>query len=209
MSPYKKILVIADDKKPFREIEDVFDPLGYTVEAQIRIKTGIKSRIKSIDRFKLILLAVADAWQDFLREIKTAAPDSIVIMVLPKRSSINTVIETIKAGAYYCLRSPLNIEELKIAVERASDKISIIEELQRLRQMSVREFLESRLNGFIGKMSNIENSELHKTVMSEVEKSLLNIALKESNGNCLRAAKLLGINRNTLNKKIKEYKLIN
>jgi DNA-binding NtrC family response regulator len=209
MSPYKKILVIADDKKPFREIEDIFAPLGYTVEAQTRIKTGIKSRIKSIDRFKLILLVVADAWRDFLREIKTAAPDSLVIMVLPRRSSINTVIETIKAGAYYCLRSPLNIEELKIAVERASDKISIIEDLQRLREMSVREFLESRLNGFIGKMSNIENADLHKTVMSEVEKSLLSIALKESNGNCLRAAKLLGINRNTLNKKIKEYKLIN
>ncbi len=205
MSPYMKILVLADDKSQFREIKDVFAPLGYTVE----VKTAMRSRIKSIDRFKLILLAAPDVWRDFLREIKTAAPDSLVIMVLPRHSSINTVIETIKAGAYYCLRSPLNIEELKITIERASDRISIMENLQRLKQMSVREFLESRLNGFIGKMSNIENLKLHKTVMSEVEKSLLSIVLKESNGNCLRAAKLLGINRNTLNKKIKEYKLEN
>lgn len=219
MSPYKKILVIADSKELSRNIKDMLASLGYTVEAQTRIKTGIKSGIKSTDKFKLILIAastpeslrhrssVADVWQDFLKEVKTTAPDSLVIMVLPKRSSINTVIETIKSGAYYCLRSPLNIEELKIAVERASDKISIIEELQRLRQMSVREFLENRLNDFIGKMSNIKNPDLHKTVMSEVEKSLLGIALKQSNNNCLKAAKLLGINRNTLNKKIKEYKL--
>lgn len=203
MSPYKKILVIADDKNLIRDVKDLLVSLSYTVEAQTRIK----SRIKSIDRFKLILFASADGWQDFLRDIKTAAPDSLVIMVLPRNSSINTIIETIKAGAYYCLRSPLNSEELKIAVERASDKISIMKNLQRLQQMSVREFLESRLNGFISKMSNIENSDLHKTVMSEVEKSLLSIVLKESNGNCLKAAKLLGINRNTLNKKIKEYKI--
>jgi len=200
MSSYKKILVIADDKNLSRDIKDILVPLGYTIE----IRTGIKSRTKSTDWFNLVIFAAENHWIDFLREIKAAAPDCLVIAVLPKRSSIKAVIETIKAGAYYCLRSPLNVEELKITVERAFDRISIMKNLQRLEHLSVREFLESKLNGFIGKMSNIKNSDLHKTIMSEVEKSLLGIALKESNGNCLRAAKLLGINRNTLNKKITE-----
>ncbi|NTU43398.1 MAG: hypothetical protein HGA78_10220 [Nitrospirales bacterium] len=56
-------------------------------------------------------------------------------------------------------------------------------------------------------MARMENSDLYKTVISEVEKALLSIVLKETKGNQLRASKLLGINRNTLNKKVKEYNL--
>lgn len=73
---------------------------------------------------------------------------------------------------------------------------------------SVKEFLEAKLNSFIGKLANIEGADLYDTVISEVEKALLSIVLKETNGNQIRAAKMLGINRNTLNKKLKKYKLI-
>ncbi|MCL0038077.1 hypothetical protein M1N10_03580 [Thermodesulfovibrionales bacterium] len=70
---------------------------------------------------------------------------------------------------------------------------------------SVKEFLENKLSGLIGKMPNVENPGLHKTVISEVEKALFSIVLKETDGNCVKAAKILGINRNTLNKRMKEY----
>jgi DNA-binding protein Fis len=40
-----------------------------------------------------------------------------------------------------------------------------------------------------------------------VERSLITIVLKETGGNQLKAAKTLGINRNTLRAKIKEYKI--
>lgn len=73
---------------------------------------------------------------------------------------------------------------------------------------SVKEFLETKLNSFIGKMAKIEGADLYATVISEVEKALLDIVLKETNGNQIKAAKILGINRNTLNKKLKKYKLI-
>lgn len=73
---------------------------------------------------------------------------------------------------------------------------------------SIKEFLEAKLNSFIGKLANIERADLYDTVISEVEKALLSIVLKETNGNQIRAAKMLGINRNTLNKKLKKYKLI-
>ena len=43
--------------------------------------------------------------------------------------------------------------------------------------------------------------------MSEVEKAVISIVLKETKGNQLKAAKTLGINRNTLRTKIKEYKI--
>lgn len=73
---------------------------------------------------------------------------------------------------------------------------------------SIKEFLEEKLNGFLDKMTKIENSNLYETVISEVEKALFSIVIKETNGNKMKAAKILGINRNTLNKKLREYKLI-
>ena len=41
-------------------------------------------------------------------------------------------------------------------------------------------------------------------VIAEVEKPLLEVVLKRTGGNQLRAARILGINRNTLRKKIRE-----
>ena len=45
---------------------------------------------------------------------------------------------------------------------------------------------------------------LHGRVLREVEKSLITHALRATRGNQLRAATLLGLNRNTLRKKIRE-----
>jgi two-component system nitrogen regulation response regulator GlnG len=50
-------------------------------------------------------------------------------------------------------------------------------------------------------------SGLYGRVLQEIERPLLAIALDECRGNQLRAAALLGLNRNTLRKKIRELGL--
>lgn len=45
---------------------------------------------------------------------------------------------------------------------------------------------------------------LYKRVLSEVERPLLFLTLKAVSGNQQKAAKILGMNRNTLRKKLKE-----
>lgn len=68
--------------------------------------------------------------------------------------------------------------------------------------MSVREFLEAKLSRYMK-----DNAGLYSTVMSEVEKSLIELVLKETGGNQLKAAGSLGINRTTLRNKIKNYRI--
>ena len=45
---------------------------------------------------------------------------------------------------------------------------------------------------------------LYKHILDMVEKPLLEMVLKKTDGNQMKAAKLLGINRNTLHSKIKK-----
>ncbi|MBI3109329.1 MAG: hypothetical protein HYY95_27785, partial [Candidatus Rokubacteria bacterium] len=46
---------------------------------------------------------------------------------------------------------------------------------------------------------------LHALMVGLVEKPLLRAVMRETKGNQVRAAQLLGINRNTLRKKLKEH----
>jgi DNA-binding NtrC family response regulator len=72
---------------------------------------------------------------------------------------------------------------------------------------SVKEFLGGKLKKYLKNMTKLDNAGLHGTVMSEVEKSLIELVLEETGGNQLRAAAALGINRTTLRTKIRNYKI--
>ncbi|RBP53646.1 helix-turn-helix domain-containing protein [Arenicella xantha] len=50
-------------------------------------------------------------------------------------------------------------------------------------------------------------SNLHHFFINEVEKPFLQVVMQEVKGNQTRAADILGINRNTLRKKLKHYNL--
>jgi two-component system nitrogen regulation response regulator GlnG len=108
---------------------------------------------------------------------------------------------------------PGNVRELENTIKRASilSRDSVIDRRDLFsndyNSCSVKEFLEEKLNGFLTEMKKLDKSNLYETVVSEVEKALFSIVLNETEGNQLGAAKILGINRNTLSKKMKEYKI--
>jgi Fis family transcriptional regulator len=49
---------------------------------------------------------------------------------------------------------------------------------------------------------------IHHMVLAQVERPMLEVVMREANGNQTVAAGLLGINRNTLRRKLQEHKLI-
>ena len=63
-----------------------------------------------------------------------------------------------------------------------------------------------RLGGPISGL--IEAFEAHERILAEVERPLIALSLAASRGNQIRAAQLLGLNRNTLRKKLVEHKLL-
>jgi|GEM_PF-707221 len=53
-----------------------------------------------------------------------------------------------------------------------------------------------------------KDGSIHEFIIVKVEKALIGLILEEEKGNQVRAAKRLGINRNTLRKKMKDLRII-
>jgi Fis family transcriptional regulator len=71
-------------------------------------------------------------------------------------------------------------------------------------ETSVRDSVEQYFRDLRG----AEPHSLHEMVMNAVEKPLLDIVMQHADGNQSKAAEWLGINRNTLRRKLLDHKLI-
>jgi Fis family transcriptional regulator len=63
------------------------------------------------------------------------------------------------------------------------------------------------LHSYFENLNGHKPGDLYQLVLGEVEKPLFRAVLTYTNGNQSEAAEILGINRGTLRKKLKDYKL--
>ncbi|UCG96606.1 MAG: Fis family transcriptional regulator [Burkholderiales bacterium] len=63
------------------------------------------------------------------------------------------------------------------------------------------------LNEYFDNLGGAKPHALHEMVVQAAERPLLKFAIERTNGNQSAAAELLGINRNTLRKKLTAYRL--
>lgn len=78
-----------------------------------------------------------------------------------------------------------------------------------LQNISLEQLVKSKLEVLFDqqKEAQVELNGLYELVIEQVEKPLIELALKAYNGNQVRTAQMLGINRNTLKKKIDNYNI--
>lgn len=67
--------------------------------------------------------------------------------------------------------------------------------------------VELSLQQYFKDMNGEQPSDLYDMVLSQIEKPLFQAVMLQAQSNQTRAAKMLGINRNTLRKKLKQYGL--
>lgn len=73
--------------------------------------------------------------------------------------------------------------------------------------LSIREFMNTALNEYFSALDGQNTIDLYDMVLCEVEHPLLETVLKHCGGNQSKASVILGINRGTLRKKLKQYNL--
>jgi Fis family transcriptional regulator len=78
-----------------------------------------------------------------------------------------------------------------------------------LTNVSLEKLIKSKLEVLFTQQrdAQVELTGLYNIVLEQVERPLLEIALRAHNGNQVKTAQMLGINRNTLKKKIDNYKI--
>ncbi len=78
-----------------------------------------------------------------------------------------------------------------------------------LQSVSLEKLVKSKLEVLFQqqKEAQVDLNGLYNIVIEQVEKPLLELALRAYNGNQVKTAQMLGINRNTLKKKIDNYKI--
>lgn len=77
-----------------------------------------------------------------------------------------------------------------------------------LEEMSFEEMVSSKLAAFLRRVDGYPVTNLYDDVVSRVERPLLDLVMKATGGNQLRAAEILGLNRNTLRRKLSQHGML-
>lgn len=75
-------------------------------------------------------------------------------------------------------------------------------------QQTLRDNVERALRNYFAHLDGQEVTDVYQMVLSEVEAPLLETVMEYTRGNQTKASVLLGLNRGTLRKKLKQYGLI-
>src|SRR5919198_1932995 len=132
--------------------------------------------------------------------------------------------------AAYAVGKPLALGPMCLMLDRTMELVSLRAQVRQHRQLwclahdttvppepptaagdgtlvRLEEVLVRRLRALMPSLQLLGRGSLHRVVLSYVEKLLLTVVVHECRGNQVKAASILGINRNTLRKKIREFGL--
>jgi Fis family transcriptional regulator, factor for inversion stimulation protein len=73
---------------------------------------------------------------------------------------------------------------------------------------NIEESVRDTLDQYFKDLHGAEPHSLHDMVMASAEKPLLEVVMRQADGNQSKAAEWLGINRNTLRRKLLDHRLI-
>jgi len=127
-----RILVVEDDTALLRGLLDVLVFNGYEVKGAE--DGGVGLRVGVDEQFDLILLDVMLPTLDgfsICKEIRKEKPTQGIIIITAKGAE-DDIITGFKAGTDDYITKPFKLEEFKILIKNASEKIELIKENQSL-----------------------------------------------------------------------------
>lgn len=133
----RNVLIVDDEPTQRRLLESLLTSLGYGV---IIAKDGIDaSRILASDAVSDISVVIADLQMprksglEVMEEAKILHPD-LPFIIATSTGSVNTVIETMRAGASDFIMKPIQAERLQASLENALKVSKLTTQIQKLKR---------------------------------------------------------------------------
>ncbi|MCE9624360.1 MAG: sigma-54 dependent transcriptional regulator [Deltaproteobacteria bacterium] len=135
--------------------------------------------------------------------IKMLSPEAMQMLEQYRwPGNIRELENVIKRAAILSANETLHVQDFAFFLGKGA------EDTQReIEEMGLEELIASRLQSFLAKLGDVETTNLYETIMEMAERPLIRLILKQTGYNQIRAAKILGINRNTLRKKIRSLRI--
>ncbi len=143
----EKILVVDDEQSHRTMLKAVLSQEGY----QITEAADGSSAIKAVETELVDLILMDIRMTDLdgieaMREIKKTSP-AIPVIMMTAYASVGTAVEALKSGAYDYLTKPLEMEELKLLIQKALEHYRLREENIFLKERLADRFDFSRIIG--------------------------------------------------------------
>ena len=128
-------ILIADDEESMRFfLSEMLKKEGYLYETAIDgVDALSKIKRSSFDIAILDLKMPKLNGMELLSEIKKVSPDTVVI-IITAHGTRNIAIEAIEKGAYDYFIKPFDVNEMRIVIKRAVEKIGLQKEIKNLKE---------------------------------------------------------------------------
>ncbi len=176
-----RVVVLTEDSKIATQIQ-----LGGHEESITLVKDyQALQKAMSSDSYKGVVLECNGSTQEKLKDLEESVDLSKTFVLagpLPSLDSLSQFVQWVEAG------QGKNAKPGKT-------------------NLSFVDYVETQFGEFVRAMKLGSAQDLYPTFIRAVERPLIELALQETKGNQMQAARLLGVNRNTLRKKIGEFKI--
>jgi two-component system nitrogen regulation response regulator GlnG len=159
-----------------------------------------------------------------LRQRREDIPELVSYFIQKVNEEMHTAVAGVTPEAMALLMQhswPGNVRELENTILRAAvlapGRMLTVTDLSlpaeepvfpdNFADLSFEEVVRRKLRVYFQRTPVLDPCDLYEIVINQVEKPLIELTLEYTSGNQLKAAELLGINRNTLRKKITDLKI--
>ncbi len=127
-------LIVDDDQKLLSVLKSLLVEEGHNVSTCDNGLQAIKQcRESNFDLIVTDIMMPGASGLDVLKEARKINTDSLVILITGF-ASLETAIEAIREGAYDYITKPFKLEQIKIVVNNAGERIRLVRENERLLQ---------------------------------------------------------------------------
>lgn len=222
-----KILVVDSDAGDYEPLKPGLAKHGYDIHTVTAAPKALQ--LAGAYTYQVALISLTLLCDDpLLPGLRAEFPHLPIIAILSP--DIHYIPAQVAAIVDNSLGKPLSLDLVRLMLDRTLELVLLRSRLRQQRQSwwhdldqqlfpdqppslsqppstPLDELLVDKLRPMISSMESVGYGSLHRMVLSYVEKLLLTVVLTECRGNQVKSASILGINRNTLRKKMHELNI--